>query len=217
MRPARKSEFFRNRSRSGRSPRAVGPGGWVSGLLLVLLVPLLPACRQDMHDQPRLDPLEASSFFQDGRASRPRVVGTVARGAILDDDHLLTGRVDGELATTFPFEVTADVLARGRKQYSIYCTPCHDAAGTGQGMIVQRGLKQPTSFHVERLRAAPPGYFFDVVTNGFGAMYDYSDRVAPHDRWAIAAYVRALQLSQNASLEDVPAEQRTALLQEGGE
>ncbi len=213
------SAFFRNPRAARRSPWAVGLGGkGLGGLATALaLLPLSAGCRQDMHDQPKLQPYEASAFFEDGRAVRPRVPGTVRRGAVIGDDHLTTGRVDGELATTFPFEVTAGVLARGQEQFGVYCSPCHDHAGTGQGMIVQRGLKQPSSFHVERLREAAPGYFFDVITNGFGAMYDYSDRIAPEDRWAIVAYVRALQLSQNATLEDVPAAQRVALTGEAGQ
>jgi hypothetical protein len=115
---------------------------------------------------------------------------------------------------TFPFEITAEVMARGRERYGIFCAPCHDAVGSGLGMIVQRGMKQPPSLHVERLRQAPPGYFYDVVTNGFGAMVDYADRVPVRDRWAIVAYLRALQLSQNAAIEDVPESERAGLLEE---
>lgn len=177
----------------------------------LLLLLCLAACRQDMHDQPRYEALERSTFFRDGRSARPLVPGTVARGRLELDEHLYEGRVAGELAETFPFPVTRQVLERGRERYDIYCSACHDRAGYGEGMVVKRGLKRPESFHVERLREAPPGYFFDVVTNGFGAMFDYSDRVAPRDRWAIAAYVRALQLSQAARLEDVPEPTRTAL------
>ena len=138
-----------------------------------------------------------------------------ARGELRQDDHLYAGRVNGELATTFPFEVTADVMQRGRERYGVFCTPCHDATGSGNGMIVQRGLKTPESFHSERLRTSPPGYFFDVVTNGFGVMYDYADRIAPRDRWAIAAYVRALQLARDGQLADAPAEARGRLEAEG--
>ncbi len=169
------------------------------------------ACRQDMHDQPRFEPLEKSSFFADGRASRPRVAGVVARGERELDPHLELGRADGEFATTFPRPVTRATLERGRERYDIFCAPCHDRAGTGEGIAVLRGLKQPASLHVERLRAAPPGYFFDVITRGFGAMSDLADRIDPSDRWAIVAYVRALQHSQNATLADVPAEERERL------
>ena len=172
-------------------------------LLLILMSGLTLSCRQDMHDQPRFEPLEKNSFFADGRASRPLVAGTVARGQLRLDKHLYEGRVEGELAPTFPFPITADVLRRGRQRYDIFCSPCHDVMGTGQGMIVQRGFRAPTSFHIDRLRRAAPGHFFDVISNGLGAMYDYADRVPVHDRWAITAYIRALQLSQNTAIEDV--------------
>jgi hypothetical protein len=171
----------------------------------------LCACRQDMHDGPRFEPLEGTSFFADQRSARPQVPDTVARGELDLDDHLHRGQVGGELATTFPFPITREVLERGRERYDIFCAACHDRTGSGQGMVVLRGTKQPASFHVERLREAPPGYFFDVVTRGFGAMFDLSDRIAPRDRWAIVAYVRALQLSQAATLEDVPPGERATL------
>ena len=164
-----------------------------------------------MHDQPRFEPLEKSAFFDDGRSARPRVPGTVARGEREPDELLLTGKQDGELAASFPFPVTREVLERGRERFEIYCAPCHDRAGTGQGVVVQRGLKQPPSLHVERLRNAPAGHFFDVITRGFGAMTDLADRIETRDRWAIVAYVRALQLSQSATLEDVPAPERERL------
>mgnify|MGYP001478428341 CR=1 FL=1 len=169
------------------------------------------ACRQDMHDQPKGEPLEASAFFADGRVARPLVEGVVARGELQLDPHLTTGKVGGKLVDSFPFEIDAAALERGRQRFGIYCTPCHDAAGLGEGMIVQRGMKRPPSLHIDRLREAPVGYFFDVMTNGFGAMYDYSDRISVEDRWKIAAYVRALQLSQHASLDDVPAAERAKL------
>ncbi len=176
---------------------------------------LVAACRQDMHDQPRYEPYEPSAFFADGRSVRPQVEGTVARGELAQDEHLLLGRVGGEFATSFPFEITAEIMERGRERYAIFCAPCHDQLGNGHGMIVQRGLRAPSSFHVERLREAPPGYFFDVVTNGFGAMFDYADRIEPRDRWAIVAFVRALQLSQNASLADAEPGARAALEGDG--
>lgn len=178
---------------------------------LIALAPLLLGCRQDMHDQPKLEPLEASNFFADGRASRPQVPGTVARGELRLDPHLYEGRVDGELAQTLPIEVTAELLARGRERFNIFCSACHDRAGYGEGMVVRRGMKRPPSFHIERLREAPPGYFFDVITNGFGAMFDLADRIDYRDRWAIVAYVRALQVSQNAALADVPPDRRLEL------
>jgi hypothetical protein len=175
------------------------------------LIALLAACRQDMHDQPKYEPLEQSTFFADGRSERPLVPGTVARGRLFEDAHLYTGKVGGKPAETFPFAITRERLERGRTQYGIFCAPCHDAVGQGDGMIVQRGMKRPASFHIERLRQAPPGYYFDVITNGFGAMFDYSDRVSAEDRWVIVAYIRALQLSQNAKLDDVPASERAVL------
>ena len=177
----------------------------------IWLALLLVACRQDMHDQPKLEPYESSAFFSDGRASRPLVAGTVARGRLFEDEHLYRGTVDGQPAESFPFEVTRAVLERGRERYGIHCAPCHGASGDGDGMVVRRGMKQPPSYHLARLREVPPSYFFDVITNGFGAMYDFSDRVVPEDRWAIAAFVRALQLSQNAQLEDLPAAARAEL------
>ena len=172
---------------------------------------LLSGCRQDMHDQPRYEPLEKSSFFRDGRATRAQVPGTVARGRLFEDDHLHRGRVDGELATAFPFEITREVLERGRERYGIFCTPCHALDGGGEGMIVKRGMRRPTSFHEERLVDAPPGYFFDVITNGFGAMYDYSDRIPARDRWAITAWVRVLQRSRRGTLDDLTPKQREEL------
>lgn len=178
---------------------------------LPVLAALLAGCRQDMHDQPKVEPYEASTFFADGRAVRPSVPGTVARGRLEEDEHLHRGTAGGKPAETFPFEVTREVLARGRRSYDVYCSPCHDRTGEGNGTIVQRGMRRPPSFHVERLRAAPPGYYFDVITNGFGAMYDYSDRIVAEDRWAIAAWVRVLQRSRNATLADVPPAERERL------
>jgi mono/diheme cytochrome c family protein len=181
---------------------------------LPFVVFLLSACRQDMHDQPRYEPLEASALFDDGRSSRPRVPGTVARGEREYDAHLQEGRVNGEMASTFPMEVTRALVERGRERYDVFCSACHDRAGTGRGIVVERGLKQPSSFHVERLRKAPPGYVFDVITRGFGAMFDLADRIPPDDRWAIVAYVRALQRSQNGTIADVPEADRARLLAE---
>lgn len=184
-----------------------------AGVLWAGMSLVLAGCRQDMHDQPKYQPLEASTFFADGRSERPLVPGTVARGAdwLRDDDHLYTGKVNGADAATFPFAVTAEVLARGRERYDIYCTPCHGATGDGNGMIVQRGYRRPQSFHIDRLRDAPAGHYFDVMTNGFGAMSDYAAQVKVRDRWAIVAYVRALQLSQHATVSDVPADARAEL------
>ena len=184
----------------------------MKNLLGVLAIALLAAaCRRDMQDQPRYRPFRPSAFFADGRSARPLVEGTVARGHLDEDDHLHRGRIGEELATTFPFPVTAGVLARGRERFDIFCAPCHGRVGDGDGMIVQRGMRRPPSLHIERLRAAPPGYHFDVITNGFGAMIDLADRVSVEDRWAIVAYVSALQRSQGASIEDAPPEERERL------
>jgi len=182
-----------------------------AALSALLAAAAAAGCRQDMHDQPRYEPFEASDFFDDGRSARPLVVGTVARGFLNEDQHLHRGRIGGELADRFPFAVDRTVLERGRERYGIFCAPCHDAAGNGNGVIVQRGFKHPPSFHIQRLREAPPGWFFEVITKGYGAMYDYADRVPPADRWAITAYVRALQRSAHASLADVPQAQRDEL------
>ena len=172
---------------------------------LVIAAALLTAsCRQDMYDQPKYKPQASSDFFADGQAARPAVAGTVARGHLNDDPHFYTGKVDGKLVTTFPFPVTLDVLRRGQSRYDVFCAPCHDYTGAGNGMIVQRGLKRPPAFQDARLVNSPPGHFFDVITNGLGAMQDYSAQISAQDRWAIVAYVRALQLSQRATPADVP-------------
>ena len=173
----------------------------------------LAGCRQKMSDQARYEPLEASEFFEDGRSSRPLVPGTVARGYLRADDHFYTGKSGGDLVDAFPFQVTRRTLKQGRERYNIFCSPCHDLVGNGQGMVVQRGFRRPFSFHTKRLRDARVGYFFDVMTKGFGAMADYTAQISPRDRWAIVAYIRALQLSQRTTLADVPAEERHKLLE----
>lgn len=180
--------------------------------LLALVCLVLAACRQDMHDQPKYQPDEPSPFFADGRASRPQVAGTVARGQREDDEHFLRGRLDGELAEAFPLAIDRALLERGRERYGIFCAPCHGPVGDGDGMIVRRGMKRPPSFHVERLHAAPAGYLFDVMTRGFGTMYSYDDRVSPSDRWAIAAWIRVLQRSQRVTLDELSDEVREALM-----
>jgi mono/diheme cytochrome c family protein len=169
------------------------------------------ACRQDMHDQPKYVPLRESSFFTDARSARPFVAGTVARGQLNDDALLHTGRVNGADATVFPFPIDAKVMARGQERYDIFCSPCHGRTGQGDGMIVRRGYRRPPTLHQDRLRDAPVGHFFDVITNGFGAMPDYSAQTRAADRWAIIAYVRALQLSEHATVADVPADRRSSL------
>ncbi|MFZ0820518.1 MAG: cytochrome c [Candidatus Acidiferrales bacterium] len=168
-------------------------------------------CRQDMQVQPRYNPYDASTFFDDGRSARQPVAGTVARGQLHLDSLLYTGKVDGKDAEVFPFPITRADLERGRERFNIYCAPCHDVTGSGRGMIVLRGFPQPPSYHIDRLRQAPPGHFFDVMTNGLGVMYSYSSRVSAEDRWRIAAYIRALQLSQQASLADAPSAERQKL------
>lgn len=164
-----------------------------------------------MHDAPRYEPLEASTFFEDGRGSRPLVANTVARGTLREDEHLYQGKINGELTNSFPMPVTVELMARGQERYNVFCSPCHGRTGQGNGMVVQRGFRAPPSFHDERLRNAPVGYYFDVETNGFGAMPDYSAQVPVADRWAIAAYIRALQFSQRATIDEVPPERRADL------
>ena len=174
---------------------------------------LCAGCRQDMHVQPRYNPFDATDFFEDGQSSRIPVAGTVPRGELATgpQELLYTGKVNGALQDAFPFPVTREVLDRGRERFNIYCSPCHGLSGDGDGMIVQRGFRRPPSLHSDHLRAAPAGHFVDVITNGFGVMYPYGYRVAPRDRWAITSYIRALQLSRQASISDVPAAERKQL------
>ena len=183
--------------------------GFRIAAVIVLLV--LMGCRQDMHDQAKLEPMEESQFWGDERASRPLVEGTVARGQLRDDDLLYTGKRGTEFINEFPLTLTEEMVKRGQERFNIYCTPCHDAVGTGNGMIVQRGFKRPPSLHIDRLRQAQHGYFYDVITNGFGSMSGYAEQMPVNDRWAVTAYIRALQLSQHAELQDVPEEQRKKL------
>ncbi len=198
----------------GRTVKQSGkPSFLIFAFCLLLFV---SACRQDMHDQPRYRPLGESDFFADGQMSRPLVPGTVPRGSLKEDAHFYTGMVEGRRAETFPFPITKEELARGRERYNISCTPCHGVLGDGEGMVVKRGFRHPPSFHIERLRQEPVGHFFDVITNGFGAMPSHADQISPRDRWLIIAYIRALQLSQNAKLEDVPADKRGQLSSGGG-
>ncbi len=170
------------------------------------------ACSPNMREQPRYNPLTASPLFQDGRAARPPVDATVARGQLRDNEPFYTGKQNGVPIDKIPFPVTRRVLERGHERFDIYCSPCHGRTGDGQGMVVQRGFQTPPSYHVERLQEAPDGHFFDVMTNGFGVMASYASRVGPADRWAITAYIRALQLSQAATIDDVPAGERDKLL-----
>jgi len=192
--------------------RPAKAGRYVSVLIVVIVIALTgSACRQDMHDQPKYTPLRSTPFFGDVRSARPLIAGTVAQGQLHEDPFLETGKIGNADATVFPFPVDAAVMARGRERFEIFCTPCHGRTGTGDGMIVQRGYRRPPTYHDDRLRNAPIGHFVDVMANGFGAMPDYSDQVNARDRWAIAAYIRALQLSQHAQLADVPERERGAL------
>jgi mono/diheme cytochrome c family protein len=168
------------------------------------LVPALAGCRQDMHDQPKYRPLRASAFFTDASSARPLVEGTIARGTLQTDAPFFTGKNGALFVTELPFPVTQAVLDRGQERFNIYCTPCHGSVGAGDGMVVQRGYPTPPSFHIDRLRKIEAGYFFDVMTNGFGRMPDYRAQVTPRDRWNIVAYIRALQLAQHAAISDVP-------------
>lgn len=182
--------------------RRAGAASVVAGLVL-----LVAGCTQQMANQPSYRPYQASSFFADGMSARPQPPDTVALGNLRDDGLLFTGRdASGQESTQFPFPVDHDVLDRGRQRYDIDCAPCHGYAGYGNGMVVQRGFSPPPSFHSDRLRQAPVGHFYDVITSGFGAMPSYADQISVVDRWAIVAYIRALQLSQNAPVSDVPAD-----------
>jgi mono/diheme cytochrome c family protein len=180
-------------------------------ILLCVLTVSAAGCRQDMHNQPKYIPLRGSTFFSDQQSARPIVAGTVARGQLREDTLLYTGKVNGADATVFPFPIDESRLRRGQERFNIYCSPCHARTGEGDGMIVRRGYRHPPSYHDDRLRSAPVGHFFDVITNGFGAMPDYAAQVAVEDRWAIAAYIRALQLSTHATIADVPPGQRERL------
>jgi len=180
-------------------------------LAVLAATALVAGCRQDMHDAPRYEAFEASSTFPDNRASRTPPTGTVARGWLRDDDALYTGKIAGQAVDQFPFAIGREELARGQQRFNIYCTPCHGRLGDGNGMVVQRGLRQAASYHQDRLREEKVGYFYDVITNGFGAMQGYAEQIPVRDRWLIVAYVRTLQLSQHASVNDVPADRRGAL------
>jgi hypothetical protein len=174
----------------------------------------LAGCRMDMHEQPKYLPYQPTTFFDDGRSERPVVPGTVARGQLRLDELLYTGKENGALSNKFPFPITRQDLERGRQRYNIYCTPCHDYTGSGQGMIVQRGFPSPPSYHIDRLRQAPVGHFFDVMTDGYGSMYSYASRIEPEDRWRIAAYIRVLQLSEHSTVQDVPESERQKLTEQ---
>jgi mono/diheme cytochrome c family protein len=178
----------------------------VKQLLALFAVALAAtACRKGMVDQQHLKPLAEENFFADGRGSRVPPAHTVARGQLRDDEQFFTGKIGEQLASTFPTPITREMLNRGRQRFDIYCAVCHGRTGDGAGMIVQRGFPAPPSLHEPRLRDGPVGHFFDVMTTGYGVMYSYASRVSPDDRWAIAAYIRALQLSQHAAPADADA------------
>jgi len=173
-------------------------------VLGLVALTILVGCRNDMHDQPRFKPLAQSDFYADLRSSRAPVEGTVARGDLREDSYFYTGKIGANPGDYMPAEVPVneETLERGRERFNIYCAPCHSRVGDGNGMLPQRGYRHPPSYHQDRLRKAPLGYFFDVITNGFGAMPDYASQIPPDDRWKIVAYIRALQLSQNATAAD---------------
>jgi mono/diheme cytochrome c family protein len=178
---------------------------------VVVIVLLTVACRQDMHDQPTLSALEATPFFEDRSASRLPVEGTVARGELREDELLYTGMMGDEPAAVFPFPVDDAVMARGQEMFNAFCSHCHGQTGAGDGMVVQRGFTRPPDLADVRLREAPVGHIFTVITNGFGAMPDHAAQIRVRDRWAITAYVRALQLARAATLDDVPPAERSKL------
>ncbi len=182
--------------------------GWRAALALLGAAGflLLGSCREDMQNQPKFIPLRENQFYADGRSARAPVAGTIARGQLEDDSLLYTGKVNGKVADEFPFALSVQDLERGRERFNIYCSPCHSRLGDGNGMVVQRGFKKPPSYYDPRLMKAPVGHFFNVMTNGWGAMADYSAQVPVADRWRIAGYIRALQLSQTAKPSDVPGQ-----------
>ncbi len=191
--------------------RSVGKGAipGTSIAALALLIAVTSACRLDMHVQPRQNPLSYSDFYADHRSARPPVEGTVARGQLNADAYFYTGKIGNNPGEQMPFPVTKEVLQRGQERFNIYCAPCHSRVGDGNGFVPSRGFaRKPPSFHIARLQKAPAGYFFDVITNGFGIMPDYASQIPAQDRWDIVAYVRALQLSQNATMADVPPGQK---------
>jgi mono/diheme cytochrome c family protein len=171
----------------------------------------LTACRNDMQDNPRYKPLASSDFFSDHRSARPLVEGTVARGHLRIDEARYTGKIAGEDIDQFPIPIAKADIERGQTRFNIYCTPCHGRVGDGNGMVVLRGYRQAASYYTDKLMKAPVGHFFDVITNGFGAMPSYASRILPDDRWRVIAYIRALQLSESATVNDVPPDQRQGL------
>ena len=180
-------------------------------VLVASLITFFPGCRRDMQDQPKFKPYRGTKFFGDERSARPLVAGTVARGQLEEESLLAAAKSGPAFADALPMPVDEALLRRGQERYTIYCTPCHGRLGRGDGMVVRRGYRQPSSFHVDRLRAQPAGYFFDAISHGFGAMPDYAAQIAVADRWAIVAYLRALQLSQNVPASELTPEARAQL------
>jgi mono/diheme cytochrome c family protein len=181
----------------------------IAPVLILLALTTLSGCRLDMQVQPRENPLSRSDFFADQRSARPLVEGTVARGDLRADTYFYTGKVGDAPGDYMPFPATKEIMERGRERYNIFCAPCHSRVGDGKGFVVSRGFtRTPPSYHIPRLQKAPLGHFYDVITNGYGVMSDYASQVPPRDRWAIVAYIRALQLSQDATMADVPAGQQ---------
>jgi hypothetical protein len=176
-----------------------------------IIMVVVNGCHLDMYDQPKFKPLAANAFFADSMASRSLVEGTVARGDAERDELLYTGKIDGKVADVFPFAVTREVLSRGQDRYNVFCSPCHSKLGDGRGMIVQRGFPAPVSYHVDSIRTKPPGFYFDVITNGYGKMFNYASSVSVRDRWAIIAYIRALQESRRVRISELPPDERQRL------
>jgi hypothetical protein len=178
------------------------------GVSVAILSIMAVGCqiRQDMADQPKNRPLSPSPFFDDGRSERPLLENAVARGSIADDELFVPKE-----SNAFPLQLTPELLKRGQERYKIFCTPCHGLQGDGNGMVSMRGMKHPPSYHDPRLRQVPNGYIYDVITNGFGGMLGYSAQIPPADRWAIVAYVRALQLSRNVPASELPPDVREKL------
>jgi hypothetical protein len=180
-------------------------------IFTIAMLSTLTACRRDMFNQPKSNPLRESDFFPDGSAARPIPAHTVALNDLQADEAFCTGMIGTNLVETFPFPITREILQRGRERFEINCVPCHGKTGEGDGIVVHRGFSAPPSYHIKRLRAAPAGHFFDVMTRGYGVMVSFAARVTPEDRWAITAYIRALQLSEHATLADVPPDEAAKL------
>jgi Cytochrome C oxidase, cbb3-type, subunit III len=184
---------------------------WFALMAGLTTLSLVAACRRDMQVQPKYVSLSPSAFFADNRSARPIPAHTISRGHLNDNDAFHTGAMNGVFLDTIPMPITRQLLDRGQQRFDIFCTPCHGPLGDGDGMVARRGFKVPANFHTDRLRHAPPGYLFQVISNGYGAMPDYVNQIHVADRWAIIAYIRALQLSQDAAVADVPAQDRKKL------